>query len=203
MSSTGNHAAIVVSCLALLAGLSGCVSSEPVEPADLVLRGGVIVTVDDALPEAEAIAVAGYKIAAVGSDRAINAYVGRDTKVIDLAGRLAIPGLIEGHGHFMSMGWAKMNLDLTEASTWDEIVELAREAAREAEPGDWIFGWAHVQAQNILEVISCFDPILHHVIESITSFGRQSGLAAIKELLNDLHAVFVSKLLNLFLLKRN
>jgi len=141
MSSTGTHPAIVISCLALLAGLSGCVSSEPVELADLVLRGGVVVTVDDALPEAEAIAVAGYKIVAVGSDREINAYVGRDTEVIDLEGRLAIPGLIEGHGHFMSMGWAKTTLDLTRAATWDEIVELVREAAREAEPGDWIFGW--------------------------------------------------------------
>jgi hypothetical protein len=62
MPFTGARPAIVVSCLALLAGLSGCFPSEPVEPADLVLRGGVVVTVDDALPEAEAIAVDGYEI---------------------------------------------------------------------------------------------------------------------------------------------
>ncbi len=183
MSSTGNHAAIVVSCLALLAGLSGCVSSAPVEPADLVLRGGVIVTVDDALPEAEAIAVAGYKIVAVGSDRAINAYVGRDTKVIDLAGRLAIPGLIEGHGHFMSIGWAKMNLDLTEASTWDEIVELVREVAREAEPGDWIFGWGwHQEKWSVVPEPNVDGVPLHHGLSEVSpnnpvSLSHASGHA--------------------------
>ncbi len=187
MSSSGNHAAIVVSCLALLAGLSGCVSSKPVEPADLVLRGGVIVTVDDALPEAEAIAVAGYKIAAVGSDRAINAYVGRDTKVIDLAGRLAIPGLIEGHGHFMSIGWAKMNLDLTEASTWDEIVELVREVAREAEPGDWIFGWGwHQEKWSVVPEPNVDGVPLHHGLSEVSpnnpvSLSHASG-----------HAIFVN-----------
>jgi predicted amidohydrolase YtcJ len=141
MSSTATRPAIVAACLALLTVPSGCVSSETVESADLVLRGGVVVTVDDTLPEAEAIAVDGYEIVAVGSDGEIDAYVGPDTEVIDLEGRLAIPGFIEGHGHYMSVGWAKTILDLTEAATWDEIVELVGEAARQAEPGDWIFGW--------------------------------------------------------------
>ena len=49
-------------------------------------------------------------------------------------------GLIEGHAHFMSLGWSKRILDLTRAATWDEIVEQVGAAARKAKPGDWIFG---------------------------------------------------------------
>ena len=170
MSSTGTRSAIVVSCLALLVGLSGCLPSEPIEPADLVLRGGVVVTVDDALPEAEAIAVEGYKIVAVGSDREIGAYVGPDTEVIDLEGRLAIPGFIEGHGHYMSVGWAKTILDLTGAATWDEIVELVGDAAREAEPGDWIFGWGwHQEKWSEVPEPNVDGVPLHHDLSEVST----------------------------------
>jgi predicted amidohydrolase YtcJ len=109
-------------------------------PADLVLRGGKVVTVDDAIPEAQAIAVTADRILAVGSDQEIAGYIGEATEVIDLEGRLAIPGFIEGHGHFAYLGFAKMALDLTRAASWDEIVALVEAAARDAKPGDWILG---------------------------------------------------------------
>ncbi len=131
--------AVAASCLALLAAAPGC-APRSVEPADLVLRGGRVVTVDETRPEAQAVAARGHVIVAVGSDREIDAYVGPQTRVIELAGRLAVPGLIEGHAHFMSLGWSRRVLDLTRASTWDEIVEQVGAAAREAKPGDWIFG---------------------------------------------------------------
>jgi len=110
------------------------------EPADLVLLNGKVVTVDDAVPEAEAIAVMGDRIVAVGSSEEIAEYVGDATEVIDLDGGLAIPGFIEGHGHFAYLGYAKMALDLTQAANWDEIVALVADAARDAEPGKWIVG---------------------------------------------------------------
>ncbi len=110
------------------------------EPADLVLRNGKIVTVDESLPQANAVAIRGDEILAVGSDSDIDVYVGDGTEVIDLEGRLAIPGFIEGHGHFMSLGYAKMNLDLTTANTWYEIVEMVGDAATQSEPGTWIQG---------------------------------------------------------------
>ena len=116
-------------------------SCEPaVEAADLVLTGGKVVTVDEAHPEAEAIAVRGDRIVAVGSSAEIDAYVGASTTVIDLEGRLATPGLIEGHGHFLGLGQAKMILDLTTATTWQDIVDMVAEAAEEALPGEWITG---------------------------------------------------------------
>lgn len=109
-------------------------------PADLVLRNGKVVTVDEALPEAEAIAVAGDRVVAVGSDREIGKYVGESTEVIDLEGKLAIPGFIEGHGHFAYLGRAMLALDLTGAANWEEIVAMVADATRDAEPGEWILG---------------------------------------------------------------
>ncbi len=108
--------------------------------ADLVLTNGTIVTVDSLRPQAEALAVRADTIAAVGSSDDIAAFVGENTMVIDLDGRLAIPGFIEGHGHYMGLGRAKMILDLAQAKSWDEIVEMVGEAATEAEPGEWITG---------------------------------------------------------------
>ncbi|CAN5161724.1 MAG: amidohydrolase [Gemmatimonadetes bacterium] len=115
-------------------------STPVVQPADLVLTGGRIVTVDSARPEAQAIAIAGDRIVAVGSNEEIQAYVGPSTQTINLEGRLAIPGFIEGHGHFMGLGRAKTILDLTTAQSWDDIVTMVAEAARTAKPGEWILG---------------------------------------------------------------
>ena len=123
-----------------LAGALGCALESPPVPVDLVLRGGRVVTMDELRPEVQAVAARGHEIVAAGSDREIDAYVGPHTRVIELAGRLAVPGLIEGHAHFMSLGRSKRELDLTRASTWDEIVARVGAAAREAKPGDWIFG---------------------------------------------------------------
>ncbi len=112
----------------------------PLEPADLVLRGGKVVSVDPAYGTVQAIAVDGYRIEAVGTDAAMDAYIGPETRVIELNGRLALPGFIEGHGHFLALGRAREILDFTAASGWAEIVGQVADAARTAEPGAWIFG---------------------------------------------------------------
>lgn len=110
------------------------------EPADLVLMNGKIVTVDPAKPEAQALAVWGDRIAAVGTNREIKPYIGPETQAIDLEGKLAIPGFIDAHGHFTSIGQAKLSLDLVKVKNWDEIVAMVKEAAQKAKPGEWIIG---------------------------------------------------------------
>ncbi len=119
--------------------LAAC--DPPGEPsADLVLTNGRIVTVDSLVPDGQALAVRGDRILAVGSVDEIAAYIGAGTEVIDLDGQLAIPGFIEGHGHFMGIGQAKMILDLTQAGNWQEMVDMVAEAVQQAEPGEWILG---------------------------------------------------------------
>ena len=109
-------------------------------PADLVLMNGKIVTVDKALPEAEALAVRGDRVVLVGTAEDMKPLIDADTEIIDLQGNLAIPGFTDSHGHFMSMGRSKMVLNLMKANNWDEIVSMVKEAVSEAEPGEWILG---------------------------------------------------------------
>ncbi|HUA21855.1 MAG TPA: amidohydrolase [Bryobacteraceae bacterium] len=117
------------------------------QPADLVLRNGKLVTLESALPEAQALAAKNGRIAAIGSNQAMAAWIGPHTRVIDLAGRLAIPGYIEGHGHFTALGASKLELNLRDARNWDEIVAQVAAAARQAKPGTWILGSGFHQAK--------------------------------------------------------
>lgn len=115
--------------------------------ADFVLKNGKLLTMDAARPQAEALAVQDDTIIAVGSAAEIEPYVASRTRVIDLAGQLAVPGIIEGHGHYMSFGESLMGLDLRPARSWQEIVDIVAGAVRTAEPGSWIVGRGWHQAK--------------------------------------------------------
>jgi len=123
--------------LSLLAA-AGCAAATV--PADLVLEHGKVVTMDSTTPTGQAIAIAGDSIVAVGSDSAIQRYVGPNTKVIDLKGHLAIPGFNESHGHFTSLGQSLTELDFMGVPSWQQIVGMVANAARTAKPGAWIQG---------------------------------------------------------------
>ena len=81
-----------------------------------------------------------YRIAAVGSDDEIRLWAGDETQVIELGGRLLVPGLIEGHGHFMSFGRAQQIIDLNDIQNWQQAVGRVAVAVDTAEAGEWIFG---------------------------------------------------------------
>ncbi len=118
--------------------MTGCGAN--VQPADLVLRNGKIVTLDPATPNAEALAARGDAIVAVGNNQDIQPYIGTPTQVIDLAGTLAVPGLTDAHGHFTGTGQAKISVDVMNVKNWDDIVTKVAEAAKKAQPGEWIQG---------------------------------------------------------------
>lgn len=132
----------IASCYLLVLAMGATTDNRSFaqETADLVLRNGKVVTVDPNKPAASAIAAGKGKILAVGSDEEIAAWIGDKTEVIDLAGRLAIPGFIEGHGHFTGLGEFRMSLDLTTAKSWEEITDQVVKASRTTPPGRWIIG---------------------------------------------------------------
>ncbi len=132
--------ALFLFCLSIIINFSFNSACKRIEPADLVLMNGKIITVDEALPQAEALAVRGDRIVAIGQNKQIRRYIGDKTQVFDLTGKLAIPGFIDSHGHFTSLGESKMVLDLTKAQSWEEIVAMVAEAAKNAKPGEWIVG---------------------------------------------------------------
>lgn len=162
-------------------------------PSDLVLRNGKIVTLEASAPVTQAIAITGDRITAVGSNAEIARRIGPKTKVIDLAGRLAIPGLIEGHGHFSGVGEFRMTLNLREAKTWDDIVAMVGRAAKQAKPGDWIIGrgwhqskWTRAPQPNVegfpvhaeLSKVSPNNPVLLTHASGHAAFVNEAALAA-------------------------
>ena len=163
--------------------LFGCADSDDPE-VRLALVNGNIVTVDTLLPAAEALAVVGNTIAAVGTTDEITAMIGEETRVIDLEGRTAIPGFIEGHGHYLGLGEARRILDLTKVKSWDEIVAMVAEAATGAEPGDWITGrgWHQEKWDSVPEGSVEGVPTHHELSEASPDnpvlLGHASGHAA-------------------------
>ncbi len=144
----------VASVVAVGLVVGGC--APKVDPADLVLHNGKIATVDTARPSAQALAVRGDSIVALGTDEEINRYIGDKTQVIDLAGKLAVPGFIDSHLHFMGVGETKLQLDLTKAKNWDDIVAMVAEAVKTTPPGQPIRGrgwhqekWDKVPQPNV------------------------------------------------------
>ena len=146
----------VLLSLAALAGVRAASQAPQVRPADLVLRGGKIVTLDDGMPEVQALAARDGAIVALGTNADVQRFVGPSTEVIDLQGQLAIPGFIEGHGHFTNIGNAKLGLELLNTTSWEQILAMVAQAVEGARPGQWIVGrgwhqekWTSTPAQNV------------------------------------------------------
>ncbi len=118
-----------------------CSPEPPVEAADLVLINGNIVTMDKNNPRAEALAVKGDTIVAVGSDEEIKPYIDKKkTKIIDLQGKLALPGFNDGHVHFIYGGHALMSVSLDRVTSFDEIQRRVQEKIDDKKDGEWISG---------------------------------------------------------------
>lgn len=128
--------------LALLAALLAGACSAPKQPdtATLVLYNGNFFTADSTLPQASAVAIKGESILYVGNDAEAKAFADTATELIDLQGAFAMPGFIEGHGHFLGLGQSLQNLNLMQTTSWDEIVALVAEKTKSTPEGEWIEG---------------------------------------------------------------
>lgn len=113
---------------------------EKQTPADMIISGGTIYTVDDTNPTVEAVAVSSGKIVFAGAAAEVQKYKGDQTQMIDLQGQTMTPGFIESHGHIMGLGYNELNIDLMDTKSWDEIVERVKDAVGKAKPGEWIIG---------------------------------------------------------------
>jgi len=166
-------------------------ANAQVQSADLVLRNGRILTLDAALPEAQALAARNGAIVAVGSNADMDRFVGSNTQVIDLGGQLAIPGFIEGHGHFNNIGEGKMNLELMNTKSWNEIVQMVAQAVEKAKPGQWIIGrgwhqekWSSTPQPNVegfpthasLDKVAPNNPVILTHASGHASFANQKAL---------------------------
>ena len=159
-----NHGILALGLLALTA----CGSSEPPAPAgveqaapaaepvpvvqdaaDRVLTNGQILTVDENFSIAEAIAIKGERIVAVGDAATVGGMVGPDTEVVDLGGKTVIPGLIDNHMHFIRgvQNW-HIQARIDGITSRAEALDIIAARAASMEPGEWLTvqgGWSEVQ----------------------------------------------------------
>ena len=119
--------------------VSSC-SNNNQESATIIIHGGNIYTVDESQPTVEAVAIKDNKILFAGSFDEAESYKGDQTETIDLKGKTMTPGLIEGHGHFMGLGYNELNLDLMNTTSYQQIVDAVAERVKTAKPGEWITG---------------------------------------------------------------
>jgi predicted amidohydrolase YtcJ len=140
------HSKIAAAAAAgLLAWLAVVPAAAPVAqtptPADLVLLNGQILTVDANDSIAQAVAITGGRIVAVGTDAQIRAHVGTATQAIDLHGRAATPGLIDTHVHF-SAADALYSVELSDTSITklDDVLQRVAAQVAKSKPGEWIRG---------------------------------------------------------------
>jgi predicted amidohydrolase YtcJ len=126
--------------LALLT--AACETSGPDNDAaaDLILTGGVVWTGEEGAAPAEAVAVEGGRILAVGSAADIDAHRGSATEVVELAGRFVSPGFIDNHTHFNRAGELLLGINLLQVADADGLVDEVRRTAERLPPGAWMVG---------------------------------------------------------------
>src|SRR5512134_2845556 len=130
--------------LAAAALLVGCGSGSRMQqaetalaaaPADLIIVGGTIVTMDPLRPRVDGLAVRGGRVEATGSAAEVRRLAGPATKVIDLAGRSAVPGLVDGHCHLYELGKALEEISLRGVGSVEGAAKIVADAARGRAPG--------------------------------------------------------------------
>ncbi|MEP0987028.1 amidohydrolase [Ekhidna sp.] len=127
--------------LILFAILVSCTEkAEPEVSADRIFYNGPIYTMDDGAPEVEAVAIKADTFLYVGTKAGAETYRGASTKMVDLAGKTMVPGLTEGHAHIMGVGYNLLNVDLREAKSYQEVVEMVVDRAASTPEGTWIIG---------------------------------------------------------------
>ncbi len=126
--------------LTILIFIQSCGGKVVKNPADLILINGIVATLDEINPTAEAVAIKDGKIFAAGSTSEIENYHGNNTQVIDLNGKFVMPGFNDSHAHFLGIGNSKQILDLHGAKNWDEVIAIVAKAVESSKPGDWIIG---------------------------------------------------------------
>ncbi len=142
-----------IASASLLALLAACTPAPPAAspapemPADLTVVGARVWTGDPARPEAQAVAVRGERIVAVGTDAEVRRLVGPGTRVIDARGGMVAPGFIDSHVHFVTGGFRLASVQLRDARTPAEFAARIRDFARTVPAGTWITGgdWDHEQ----------------------------------------------------------
>jgi hypothetical protein len=162
-------------------------TTPPSTPADLVIKAGVVRTMDPQKPRAEAVAVRGERIVAVGSAADVRAFVGPKTRLVDLPGRAIVPGLVDGHCHLYGLGVALETLSVRGKRSAEEAAKVVAEAAKGRAKGEWITGrgwdqnlWAGAQfpTHGVLDAAAPEHPVALSRIDGHALWANAAAMRA-------------------------
>ena len=163
--------------------ISACTFAQA--PADLVLRNGKIWTVNEKQPEAEAVAVLGNRIIAVGSNLEIRKFIGKQTRVIDLQNRRVVPGFNDAHVHFFNGGAGLASVQLRDAKTQDEFKNRIAAFAAKIPSGRWILegNWDHenwspanLPTRELIDAVTQNNPVFVQRLDGHMALANSAAL---------------------------
>lgn len=117
-----------------------CATAQTNPAADLIIQNARVWTVDPSQPEAQAVAILGDRIVAVGSNQQVGPWRGPDTRLVDADGRRLMPGFNDAHVHFVDGGSQLDNVELNDATSPQEFARRIRERAAKTATGSWLLG---------------------------------------------------------------
>ena len=175
------YSVLLSTTLALIC-LLAC-SNPTKEFATILIYGGTIYTVDSITTTVEAVATKDNIILFAGTLAEAEEFKNDQTQLIDLKGKTMTPGLIEGHGHFMGLGYNELSLDLMNTTSYQDIVDAVAERVKNAKPGEWITGrgWHQSKWDSMPEeTVHGFQT--HHLLSAVSPdnpvyLGHASGHA--------------------------
>jgi predicted amidohydrolase YtcJ len=142
MVATLKYLGVIGAGLCLAGVATGAAQQDGLNAPELVVLNGKILTLDDKSSVAEALAVRDGRILATGSNASIKSMAGAQTRVIDVAGKTVVPGLIDTHAHFKAAGMGDYVVNMSRAKTVAEALDAIKAFAAKKKPGEWIVGGA-------------------------------------------------------------
>jgi predicted amidohydrolase YtcJ len=124
----------------IVLGCALCALAQTKPAADIIIQNARLWTVDPSRPEAEAVAILGDRIVAVGTSAQVDAWRGPHTRVVDAAGKRLLPGFNDAHVHFTDGGAQLDSVQLNDATSPQEFVRRIRERAAKSAKGEWLLG---------------------------------------------------------------
>jgi predicted amidohydrolase YtcJ len=134
------HPGVILGTAAVVLCCVFSVVAQARPAADLIIRNAKIWTVDAARPEAQAVAILGDRIVAVGSNQDLDVWLGPNTKMVDAAGKRLLPGFNDAHVHFATGGAQLDNLQLDDVTSQREFARRIAERAAKSGKGEWMLG---------------------------------------------------------------
>ena len=159
--------------------------SIPPPTADLLLFNAHVITIDRAHPTAEALAIRADRITWVGTNQEANKLFSPSVRKIDIQGATVLPGIIDAHTHLVSLGESLLRLNLKDAATEKEVVELVKKKAAATPPNQWILGWgwdegkwaSHYPGNDALNQVAPNNPVYLVGLHGFAAWANRKALA--------------------------